>query len=137
MRRSALLFVLLALGCAPGPKGRDVAGVSALGDNHAEWQAHFKGNTLKTIHERSSSAKNVYWFDKGRLRLYDSQSGRNAPRQISVHVLFDSAGRVTKFSKRENGRAVAIEPAEAQGALARAAFLAVEARKVAGVPAAH
>lgn len=132
MRRVAFLVLLLAAGCAR--KGRLAEReVTGVGDQ-VEWQAEFVGSTLKTIHEKQTqdgrtSAKNVYWFEGGRLRLYDSQRGMSA-----LHVLFDSTGHVTKFSKREDGRAVAVEPAEVQKVLARADSLAAEARKVAAGP---
>lgn len=147
MTRFALLVCLLLAGCArdaehaPGMVERELHGASVDG---AEWTAHFIGDTLKTIKEKSKPGdelrvKNVYWFDQGSLRLYDSQRDLGFPvrRSITLHVLFDSAGQVSKFSKREDGRAVAVEPAEAEEALTRAALLAAEARKAAGVPAAR
>jgi hypothetical protein len=115
-----------------------------LGDTRSVWTAVFVGDGLKTIREEVQErdfriAKNKYCFGEGRLRLYDSQRFTIGPakRIITLHILFDSAGHVTKFSKRDDGRAVAIGPAEAQEALARAAVLAAEARRAAGVPAAR
>ena len=135
MRRTALLAFLVLAGCARAPGGaeRVVSGTTVVGDT-AEWTAHFAGDTLRKIEERSHrgdhTAKNVYWYEAGALRLYDSQRDRG---MHTLHVLFDSAGHVTKFSKREDGRAVAIEPAEAQEALVRGAYLAVKAHRAAGV----
>ena len=131
MKRIFLLALLLSSCAQPGE--REVSGVI----DHAEWQAKFIGDALKTIRERQSqggrtSAKNVYWFEEGKLRLYDSQRGASG-----LHLLFNSDGHVTKFSKRDDGRAVAVEPAEVKEVLARAYHLAAEARKALIVPAAR
>lgn len=123
MRRLALLILLLALGCARAPE-RVVRGET----DHAQWTAYFAGDSLRKIDERSTQAKNAYWYEAGTLRLYDSREGGN-----SLHVLFDPAGKVTKFAKSENGRAVAVEPDEVKKVLARADSLAAEARAAARV----
>lgn len=140
MKTIAFLVLLLAAGCSRGAE-REIKSISIDGATQAEWYATFDGDSLKKIHEKATvglhrSDKNVYWFTNGNLRLYDSQRELSAPKHsVTLHILFDATGQVTKFAKRVDGRAVALEPIEALEAQARASLLARRARELARPPA--